>query len=358
MVQISQAADSAAGSTFAQTVTFLEDRYTSAYLASFFKNANRCRELNEHLANAALNAPSSADAADTTDDQQDDAAQAGTEPTGTVPADAIPQEPTGLAVETAIETGVTSIWDSVVVDTTGDIVLADGSSNLTVIEPGTDEPMHTIALEGGVGAVADIAAIPGTGLVAFGDDAGLVGIADLSAVATQGADSVTVILLTEQDELEGRESKQLVEAMWNGLMRYSRERDGENMDAMEQQHYWHPDFHWMGPSGIGSTHSIEEFQDFHQRPWLSAFGDRNLDVKSSGRNMGFLGEGLYAAGGIWNQEFSMHHGEYQGVPATGKLMRLRDFDWYKRNGNRLIQNWIPIDLIDLFIFHDIDERAG
>ena len=136
--------------------------------------------------------------------------------------------------------------------------------------------------------------------------------------------------------------------MWNGLMRYTRERDMENLDAMEQHHYWHPDFHWMGPTGIGTTHSIREFQDFHQRPWLTAFGDRNLDVEQTGRHMGFLGEGQYAAGGIWEQEFSTHHGQYQDVPATGKLMTIRDFDWYKRDGDYLIQNWIPIDMIDLF----------
>ncbi len=162
------------------------------------------------------------------------------------------------------------------------------------------------------------------------------------------------VLLTEQAELAGRQSMQLVDAMWTGLGRYVRERDGEHLESMEQNHYWHPDFHWMGPTGIGSTHSIPEFQDFHQRPWLSAFGDRNLDVKSTGHYMGFLGEGLYACGGIWNQEFSTHHGTFQGLPATGKILTLRDFDWYKRDGNYLIQNWIPIDIIDLYRQLDID----
>jgi len=156
------------------------------------------------------------------------------------------------------------------------------------------------------------------------------------------------VMLVEQDKLEGRQSKQLVLAMWNGLGRYVRERDGENLDAMEQHHYWHPDFQWMGPTGIGSTHSIEEFQDFHQRPWLAAFCDRNLNVERSGHYMGFLGEGHYACGGIWNQKFSSNHGQYQDVPATGKIMTIRDFDWYKRDGNHLIQNWIPIDIIDIF----------
>ena len=156
------------------------------------------------------------------------------------------------------------------------------------------------------------------------------------------------VLLTEQDALEGRKTYQLVDAMGNGLMRYDRSRDMGDMSTMEQEHYWHPHFHWMGPTAIGTTHSIEEFQDFHQRPWLLAFGDRELDVERGGRYMGFHAEGNYAAVGIWDSKFSRHHGEYQGVPATGKMLTLRDFDWYKREGNLLIQNWIPIDMIDLF----------
>jgi hypothetical protein len=42
------------------------------------------------------------------------------------------------------------------------------------------------------------------------------------------------------------------------------------------------------------------------------------------------------------------------IPATGKMMTLRDFDWYKRDGNHFIQNWIPIDIIDLFKQLDVD----
>lgn len=162
------------------------------------------------------------------------------------------------------------------------------------------------------------------------------------------------ILLTEQDELESRKTLQLVDAMANSMGWYNRSRDMENMNPMEHQHFWHADFHWMGPTGIGSTHTIEEFKDYHQRPWVLGFGDREIDEKPGGRFMGFFAEGQYAALGIWDSKFSRHHGEYQGIPATEKMMTLRDFDWYKRDGEYLIQNWIPIDLIDLFLQMDVD----
>jgi hypothetical protein len=165
------------------------------------------------------------------------------------------------------------------------------------------------------------------------------------------------VLLTEQDELEGRQTFQACLAMLNGLVRYVRSRDMENLDSMEQHLFWHPDFHWMGPTGIGSTHGLEEFNDFHDRPWLIGFGDRTATrdfEPKGGRDLGAFGEGQFACLGGWDVQFSRHHGEYQGVPATEKIMSIRDFDWYKCEGGLPIQNWIPIDIIDLFLQLDVD----
>lgn len=155
------------------------------------------------------------------------------------------------------------------------------------------------------------------------------------------------LLLLEQDELESRKSLQLVEAMGRGLERYVRSRDGGDMRRMEQDKYWHPDMKWYGPSGIGLCFSLEEFEDFHQRPWLRGFGDRGLSYDGGGRKMGFVGEGKYTCGGVWDTVFSRHNGDYAGIAATGKLMTMRDFDWWKREGDYLIENWVPIDMIDL-----------
>ncbi|MFN8484292.1 MAG: ester cyclase [Anaerolineae bacterium] len=162
------------------------------------------------------------------------------------------------------------------------------------------------------------------------------------------------ILLTEQDALEGRKSLQLVEAMGRGLERYVRSRDGGDMTSMEQWRYWHPQMKWYGPSGIGACLNLEEFQDFHQRPWLHGFGDRNLTRDGGGRVMGFIGEGKYACGGVWDTVFSVNHGDYAGIPATKKLMRMRDFDWWKREGDQIIENWVPIDMVDLCLQLGVD----
>lgn len=41
-------------------------------------------------------------------------------------------------------------------------------------------------------------------------------------------------------------------------------------------------------------------------------------------------------------------------PPSGKIMTLRDFDWYRREGNYLVQNWVSIDLVDLFLQMGVD----
>lgn len=161
------------------------------------------------------------------------------------------------------------------------------------------------------------------------------------------------VLLMEQDPLETRQTAQLVREMGRGLRRYNRDRDSRDLRSMSGGDQWHKHFHWYGPCGIGSCYTLEEFEDFHQRPWLEGFGDRNPNF-TGGRLLGIgddtiLAEGNYAALGIWDTPYSRHNGPYMGVPPSGKVMTLRDFDWYRREGSYLVQNWVPIDMIDLFM---------
>ncbi len=162
------------------------------------------------------------------------------------------------------------------------------------------------------------------------------------------------VLLTEQDKLETLKTRQLCGAMGQGMERYVRSRDGGDLRSMEQQLYWHPNMHWYGPTGIGSCFSLQEFEDFHQRPWLQGFGDRGVHQTGGGREIEFLCEGNFGGGGIWDTAFSIHRGEYLGIPATGNLMTMRDFDWYRRDGNYLAQNWVPIDIVDLLMQMGVD----
>lgn len=164
------------------------------------------------------------------------------------------------------------------------------------------------------------------------------------------------ILLAEQSALEGRKTSALIEAMLAGLWRYRRERDGNDLRSMQQQCYWAPDMHWYGPTGIGWCFDLPQFEEFHQRPWLHSFGDR-LDERQSQRILPVIAEGRYASLGIWDCEFSVHRESFRGIAPVNRLLRIRDFDWYRREGDKIAQNWVPIDLIDLFLQMGVDVFA-
>ena len=73
--------------------------------------------------------------------------------------------------------------------------------------------------------------------------------------------------------------------------------------------------------------------------------------------MGFVAEGMYAAGGIWDVPYATHTGEYLGLAPTGIQITIRDFDWWRREENLLVENWIPIDMIDIFRQLGVDLMA-
>ena len=76
------------------------------------------------------------------------------------------------------------------------------------------------------------------------------------------------VIFTEQDPLETRKTAQLVRQMGRGLRRYNRDRDGGDLRSMSGGDQWHHRFHWYGPCGIGSSYTLEEFEDFHPQELL------------------------------------------------------------------------------------------
>ena len=58
---------------------------------------------------------------------------------------------------------------------------------------------------------------------------------------------------------------------------------------------------------------------------------------------------------VWGPWQRLNHvgvAEIEDVLATAVQphirITIRDFDWWRREGNLLVENWIPIDMIDIF----------
>jgi predicted ester cyclase len=152
---------------------------------------------------------------------------------------------------------------------------------------------------------------------------------------------------------ESRASLALVEAMIKGLMEY----DGRTLESMRMERFWDVErMMWYGPAGIGTSRGLKGFQDVHQRPFLAAFPDR-----VGGDHKCRIGEGSYVASTGWPSVRATHSGgSFLGLPPTGRRIGMRVMDFWRRQGDRLAENWVFIDLPELLMQMGVDvlARAG
>ena len=158
------------------------------------------------------------------------------------------------------------------------------------------------------------------------------------------------------DPAHGADSRALVMAMLDCLRTY----DGERLESMALEHFWDPDFHWYGPGGIGTTRGIAGFREFHQGPFLRAFPDRDVDHHAS-----TIACGDFVATGGWPHMHGTHSGDgWLGTPASGRHLGMRVMDIWRRQGDRLRENWVAIDIPHMLmqmgkdIFAQADQNGG
>ncbi|MEM6727189.1 MAG: ester cyclase [Pseudomonadota bacterium] len=107
---------------------------------------------------------------------------------------------------------------------------------------------------------------------------------------------------------------------------------------------WAQDMMWYGPGGIGSNFRWEGFVQDHRAPFLIAFPDRK-----GGHHFCRFGDSAYAAMGGWPSIHATFANDYLGVEATGGPVTMRVMDFYRIARGKLAENWVFIDLVDLFL---------
>jgi len=148
---------------------------------------------------------------------------------------------------------------------------------------------------------------------------------------------------------EAEKSTQLVLDMLEELGRF----DGKSLESMQLQDYWHSDFMWYGPAGIGTTRGIEGFRANHQGPFVFSFPDRSVDHKAT-----LVADGNYVATGGWPHMHGTHSvGGWLGLPPSNKELSLRVMDIWRREGDLLKENWVAIDIIDMCMQMGLDVFA-
>jgi predicted ester cyclase len=138
---------------------------------------------------------------------------------------------------------------------------------------------------------------------------------------------------------DSQTSLDLVEAMIGGLMSYDR----QSLASMGMKRFWTPQFQWYGPGGIGSARGHANYEAVHQQPFLTAFPDR-----VGGNHKCRIGDGMLVASTGWPSIRATHLGSgWLGLSATNKSITMRVMDFWRREGDMLVENWVMIDMVDL-----------
>lgn len=132
--------------------------------------------------------------------------------------------------------------------------------------------------------------------------------------------------------------------MIQGLRRY----DQKSLASMEMHKWWHLEkMNWVGPFSIGHLVGLEQFQKYHQQPFLTFIPNRD---GSKGINKVIFSDGNYAALMGCYSMIATHKGQYFGFDPEGSEPLVKPFvmDFWTCDGDRLVDNWCQIDMIDLW----------
>ncbi|MBX2886492.1 MAG: ester cyclase [Granulosicoccus sp.] len=113
--------------------------------------------------------------------------------------------------------------------------------------------------------------------------------------------------------------------------------------------HWHNDMNWFGPAGIGACLGFSGYRRGHTGPF-----EVQQDFVDYYEESAATAEGHYAAF-LWRPCLGMRNtGGYMGVPANDIVSEMRVVDVYRRDGDKLAENWIFIDMLHFIKMQGID----
>ncbi len=153
------------------------------------------------------------------------------------------------------------------------------------------------------------------------------------------------LLFDEQPQEASHMTLDLINAMIADLGQWN---SGLSLED-ELARTWHKDMIWWGPEGIGATYTIERYAKQHAGPFRAGFTER-----AKTKHICRLAEGHYGGFFGWPNFTAVPAGGFMGMPATGKAGEFRVIDIYRREGDKLAENWIFIDLLHFWKGQGID----
>ncbi|MEM7303846.1 MAG: nuclear transport factor 2 family protein [Pseudomonadota bacterium] len=116
--------------------------------------------------------------------------------------------------------------------------------------------------------------------------------------------------------------------------------------------FWHRDMNWFGPTGIGASLGFPGYRRGHTGP----FEEKLQTVEIHDWELA-VAQGHFSAVMWWPCLTMRNIGDYMGAPQNAALADMRVVDLYRRDGNKLAENWIFIDLLHFLAEQGFDLLA-
>ena len=161
----------------------------------------------------------------------------------------------------------------------------------------------------------------------------------------------TGLLFDPQDQAEGIKTMALVNEMIADLSELNRTGNDRCPPELLAR-TWHDDMIWYGPAGIGATYTIPRYQEQHQYPFREQLKDKVFNG-----HIARFAEGDYAGFFGWSNLTNTPTGGFLGLTGNEVRADMRVVDIYRREGDKLAENWIFIDLLHYLSMQGLDVLA-
>ena len=155
------------------------------------------------------------------------------------------------------------------------------------------------------------------------------------------------LLYEKQNFDETKKTSELIQQMINDLKVWK--SFDKNSLIKELRTSWNEDMIWWGPTGIGSTYTIERYAEQHALPFRNNFTDRKFNG-----HICLLSEGLFGGFFGWPNLTLTPNKKFLGLKTIKKPTDMRVIDIYRREGNKLSENWVFIDFLHFWKMQGID----
>ena len=155
-------------------------------------------------------------------------------------------------------------------------------------------------------------------------------------------------LLAPQDPAEGEKTLARINNMI-GSIDAANAQPNARTPREELLEDWTEDMTWWGPEGIGATYTIDRYIEQHQGPFRHHIDDRRFNG-----HLCRMAEGHYGAFFGWPNLTVTNGKAFMGVPGSDVRADLRVVDVYRREGDKLAENWIFFDTLHFLKMQGVD----